>query len=715
MIKSLSTIHLTRYPFARFVLLSTILLSLSILFGIEISTAYTQDIPESERCANPANPVVAENCLPGTDNWMPENYATNIKGYPSATSANHGESLTFFVDTEAADFDILIYRTGYYGGIGARLVDTVNQVKGQKQPDCSSNFNTGLSTCANWSPSYTFTVPEEWVSGVYFAKLVRADTGGENYILFTVRDDASHSQMLFQSSTTTYQAYNNEGGKSLYRSGARNSCNTLTGTTRAVEVSSNRPIMAQQFAYDYNVYSHGEFALVYWLEAQGYDVSYFTSEDTNRSGKPDAENKLLNHKIFLSVGHDEYWTQAMRDALTAARDAGVNIAFFSSNVGYWRIRLEPDPVSGEPDSTIITYKTTESGPEDPTGFPTGTWRDPNGVNNPENALIGIQYIGDNNTRSFPLRVSAEYAKNPIYRHTGLQSIPDGSYVNIGQNLIGWEWDAVFDNGKTPPGLEVLASTPVNGETLLDAGRQYSTVQFVNTQVTRYTASSGAIVFATGTNRWTLGLGWFEPNPLIQQITYNLFSDMGVQPTTPAASLILDTDTSDRTIEVNQGGRLVLSDQSSTPLISDIQISPEDEGAVFNWNTDLPTNGQVWFSTTSGQVNKWSVNTITDYVTSHALNISDLEPGTTYYYHIVSSAEDENAVISDEGQFTTTAGSVGTRLRKAVEPVYYPARCWVISNPPIALGIVIVAAGVLLFGVWRLVRFLRRPSVAIKTS
>src|SRR6185369_9358911 len=112
---------------------------------------------------------------------------------------------------------------------------------------------------------------------------------------------------------------------------------------------------------EYNLYFHGEYPMVSWLEQQGYDVTYSTNLDTHRSGKKGEHNELLDHKIFLSSGHDEYWSQEMHDAVLEARDAGVNLAFFSSNVSYWRIRFEDDPLTGQPDRTMVTYKTTQSG------------------------------------------------------------------------------------------------------------------------------------------------------------------------------------------------------------------------------------------------------------------------------------------------------------------------------------------------------------------
>ena len=47
--------------------------------------------------------------------------------------------------------------------------------------------------------------------------------------------------------------------------------------------------------------------MVRWLEANGYDVSYFTGVDSDRRG-----NLIADHALFLSVGHDEYWSGAQR-------------------------------------------------------------------------------------------------------------------------------------------------------------------------------------------------------------------------------------------------------------------------------------------------------------------------------------------------------------------------------------------------------------------
>ena len=73
--------------------------------------------------------------------------------------------------------------------------------------------------------------------------------------------------------------------------------------------------------------------MIHFLEGNGYDVSYVGDADVDRSG-----SLLLNHKMFMSSGHDEYWSAGQRASVQAARDAGVNLAFFSGNEMFWKTR-----------------------------------------------------------------------------------------------------------------------------------------------------------------------------------------------------------------------------------------------------------------------------------------------------------------------------------------------------------------------------------------
>ena len=87
--------------------------------------------------------------------------------------------------------------------------------------------------------------------------------------------------------------------------------------------------------------------MIRWLERNGYDVSYTTGVDSDRRGA-----LIRNHRVFLSVGHDEYWSGTQRANVEAARNAGVNLAFFSGNEVFWKTRWEDD------DRTLVSYKET---------------------------------------------------------------------------------------------------------------------------------------------------------------------------------------------------------------------------------------------------------------------------------------------------------------------------------------------------------------------
>ncbi len=192
-------------------------------------------------CAAPANAVVAENCLTGNppSEWEVAGAGdSSIQGYATQISVNRGSTVSFKVDTNATAYRFDIYRIGYYGGSGARKVATVlpSATLPQNQPACLNDAVTGLVDCGNWAVSGSWAVPATAVSGVYLAKLVRPDTGGASHVYFIVRDDAGNSDLLFKTSDTTWQAYNDYGGNSLY---------TGSPAGRAYKVSYNRPFVTR--------------------------------------------------------------------------------------------------------------------------------------------------------------------------------------------------------------------------------------------------------------------------------------------------------------------------------------------------------------------------------------------------------------------------------------------------------------------------------------
>src|SRR5262249_41621810 len=149
-------------------------------------------------------------------------------------------------------------------------------------------------------------------------------------------------------------------------------------------------------------YPTDEIATVNWLEHMGYDVTYVANTDLETQ-----PGLLLSHKAYISPAHDEYVSTAMRQAMQSARDASppVSLFFSGANEIYWKIRYENGPNGGQ-NRIEVCYKSTQSGGPDPSGIPTGTWRDPAGANQPENGLSGEMYIGDNDSVYYPMVVSA---------------------------------------------------------------------------------------------------------------------------------------------------------------------------------------------------------------------------------------------------------------------------------------------------------------------
>src|SRR5262245_35941458 len=361
-----------------------------------------------------ANPIQIENGNPGDPTW--DDFASvaqqdAISGYGSQISVNRGQSIDFFVTTTAANVAIDIFRTGWYGGVGARKMMTLGTFPGVHQAIPPPDPVTGMISC-NWTKTATLAVPSNWITGVYLAKLT-ASSGKKSYIIFVIRNDGGNEEVVFQSSVTTYQAYNAWGGTSLYENRTNGS---VYRYPHATKVSFDRPFDPND-SNGAGHYLYYEYPFVRWAESQGYNITYTTDIDTATNVNP-----ITNHRVFLSVGHDEYWSRSMRDNVTNAISQGVNAAFFSANTSYWQIRLEPN-VSGVPNRVQVDYKdmATSSSPPGPDpkygvddSVVTTLWRDPP-VNQPENGFIGVMYEHQVNS-SYAYVV--QNAGNWIYAGTG---------------------------------------------------------------------------------------------------------------------------------------------------------------------------------------------------------------------------------------------------------------------------------------------------------
>src|SRR5215472_6003818 len=261
------------------------------LCGLVLFAILGLAIQAQAQCANPPNAIVAENCNAGTTEWQVGGLGDlTIQGFATDISVNVGQTISFKISTPANSYHIDIYRMGYYGGTGGRYITTVHPSAQlpQAQPACLTDPSTRLYDCGNWGVSASWTVPANAVSGIYIAAPVRDDTGGASQIVFVVRNDASHSAILFQTSDTTWQAYNGYGGYSVY-----GPTDAWDLTQRAYKVSYNRPSDTRTFANESSTWVFGEeYPMVRWLESNGYDVSYFTGVDAARNG-----SLIKNHQL----------------------------------------------------------------------------------------------------------------------------------------------------------------------------------------------------------------------------------------------------------------------------------------------------------------------------------------------------------------------------------------------------------------------------------
>ena len=536
---------------------------IAVLFGL-MTAINAPSASAAGPCGPPVTSVIAcENSLPGTapSAWQVSGAGdATIQGFATSMSVNVGETVNFKISTPASSYHLDILRIGYYQGNGARKVAgniLPTATLPQTQPACLNGANgTGLVDCGNWAVSASWAVPSTAVSGLYIAHLVRNDTGGASNIPFVVRNDASHSDIVVQTSDETWQAYNTYGGNSLYTCTVNCPSGAPTAYKGASKVSYNRPWHTALDDSGRSWFMYAEYDTIRFLERNGYDVSYMSGLDV--ATKP---SLLLNHKIFLSSAHDEYWTGQQRANVEAARDAGVNLAFFSGNEVFWKTRLEAsvDP-SNTANRTLVCYKETHYDapvdPQEPTTW-TGTWMDPRfsppaDGGRPQNALTGQLF--DVNSGTTDITVPASYAKLRFWRNTRVASLNGNQSTTLdsGVGTLGYEWDVDSDNGFRPAGLMDMSSTTSNAaEIFTDFGGTTQTNSTATHHLTLYRAASGALVFGAGTVQWAWGLdnggSTSATDTAMQQATVNLFADMGnVQPASLMAGLTAATPSSDAT-------------------------------------------------------------------------------------------------------------------------------------------------------------------------
>ncbi|MPZ30959.1 MAG: DUF4082 domain-containing protein [Rhodospirillales bacterium] len=657
------------------------------------------------------NEIVQENAiLEGrTDrSYWDVPHSTEIEGFATDMSVNAGTRVDFKINVNGgsgSDYIVEIFRLGYYGGSGAREVAQWTNTSATVQPDALFDASRGMVDAGNWSVTDGWNVPADAVSGVYLARLQRLDSNGNpiegavNQIPFVVRNDGETHDIVLQTSDTTWQAYNGWGGNNgevganLYGD-MNDSINwdPIPGAgahsqDRAYAVSYNRPFIDRDgtsYASGAQNYLFGaDYAAIYWLEKQGYDVSYISGVDTDRLGA----DYLKNYESFISVGHDEYWSGDQRANVEEARDSGVNLLFWSGNEVYWKTRWE---VAYSPDGTayrtLVCYKETlavadpTAGPADyynldPSDIWTGTWMDTRFHGNPlagggnledvdpmtglnpachcaQNQLTG-QLFGPDGTGQFggALDVPSNYASLRVWRDT---TVANGGSLDMSPGILGYEWDTSPDDNMRPAGLIKLSETtlPWNG-ILIDQGNTTAPGVATHT-LSLYRTESGSLVFGAGTTFWSWALsnehdsspyGADIENVDIQQFVVNMFADMGIQPGVADAFLIsqglkrasASTDTTAAVASINDLPDTVealspvtitgtATDNDGNPLTTDgrvaaveVSVDGGNTWKVANSADNWATWSFYWYPTTQGAL------TIKARAIDDSLNVYNITP------------------------------------------------------------------------------------------
>ncbi len=430
-----------------------------------------------------------------------------LEGYATESSVMHGDTLQLHVRSERPRYNISIWRQARTLVFVQQVGDAVGHV-----PPTAAHAWEGC----DWPVTNSIRVDPSWKPGAYVARLDAPNVF--IWIPFVVRPRVAgtHGSILVQLSTNTWQAYNRYGGKSLYGAFEPG----LEG--KAERVSFHRP---------YNYFGqNGSGQLFSWeapfiafLESFGYDYEVCTNIDVHRNPA------LLSHyRLFCSVGHDEYYSKEMFDALERSVDAGGNLAFFSANSMWWQIRYEND------EHTIVCYKSSGRDPllHVDNARVTTNWHVPP-LLRPPARLMGVYYNG-----SSGIPTGGYQVVDP--RHWVFQGVQVDSGQTFGNPMVGFEVDARTSD--SPVGLDVIARTELPDHNDADVLRPSEMVYYERTPAYGFATPHGGKVFAGGTVNYALGLmpAWNGPlqvrgraDPVARAVTVNVLDRLGGTIAAPA--------------------------------------------------------------------------------------------------------------------------------------------------------------------------------------
>jgi hypothetical protein len=441
-----------------------------------------------------------------------------VEGYAGRLSYAPGQEAELHVSTSAARFSVEIRRIGATN----ELVWSKRELAGKEHaiPEDASSHG------CRWPVAFTVPIAPGWSSGYYIATLRVEDTGGvythrgrrtaESDVHFVVRaasPDRS-SKILLQLSANTYNAYNNWGGFSLYAYNGR-------AKNQGSRVSFHRPGGSQFFNWEH--------PFVVWAERNGFALDYAVNYDLEL-----IPGLLDTYKLVLSVGHDEYWSAGMRDAVERFIGRGGNVAFFSGNAVCWQVRTE------DQGNALVCWKQNYF--QDPL-FKTGDFKTLSSlwshhlVKRPENTLTGVGFLWGGYRKSHgqfmeePAEFTVHRPDHWIFTGTNLKRDEKfgGRDTIVGYECDGcelvWREGLPFPTAKdgTPENFTVLSTCPVRWHPddaewyeRWEKGRVGNAVMGIYTR--------GGTVFTAGTTDWSHGLRGGDK--AVERMTRNLLERLG---------------------------------------------------------------------------------------------------------------------------------------------------------------------------------------------
>jgi hypothetical protein len=397
-----------------------------------------------------------------------------LDAYCWPPSAGRGEPVALHVSTAAPSFDVEVAREG-------ATREPVWRTEGVPGALHSTPPNASSSGC-RWPAALEVPVGD-WRSGYHAITVTAGAERAEAFLV--VRPDASDpAPALLVLSTTTWHAYNDWGGPSLYTGGTRVSFERPFASGflvkpepfgRMMQRETDREAMGfRNWARPLGIsdwcggagWFTYERTFTRWAEASGYRLDVATSQDLEEH--PEV---LDGHRLYLSVGHDEYWSWGMRDALDAFVDGGGNAAILSGNTCFWQIRFDPDHRG----MTCFKYR-ADHDPVLGTGdehLLSGCWSDRR-IGRPETSTIGLTFSrGGYAHYGLGATAGAYTAHRPehwVFEGSGLEA---GERFGGDDVIVAYECDGcALEEGPdglpgpthsdgAPEGLEILATAPAH--------------------------------------------------------------------------------------------------------------------------------------------------------------------------------------------------------------------------------------------------------------